>query len=127
MQPLSTGSLRWQPPRFPAAQSSSQALPATNFGPICPQALPAVPNVPNVPGDEDCLYLNVYAPANASGLPVLVYIHGGGYGYGDGTIDMTEIINANNNNFVAVTIQYRVGDSPLSTVFSRLIRSVLPS
>lgn len=75
---------------------------------MCPQTLPAVPNAPYVPGNEDCLFLNVYAPANARGLPVLVWIHGGGYGFGDGTQDMTEIIQANNDGFVVVSIQYRV-------------------
>ena len=39
---------------------------------------------------------------------MLVYIHGGGYGLGDGTQDMTEIINSNEKKFIAVTIQYRV-------------------
>jgi carboxylesterase type B len=64
--------------------------------------------VPFIPGNEDCLFLNVYAPPNAKNLPVIVWIHGGGYGYGDGTQDMTEIINANEKGFIAVTIQYRV-------------------
>ena len=82
---------------------------ANSFGPICPQSYPAVPNAPYIPGNEDCLYLNVYAPPNATNLPVLVYIHEGGYGFGDGTHDMTEIINANDKGFVAVTLQYRVG------------------
>lgn len=75
---------------------------------MCPQSLPAIPNAPYVPGNEDCLFLNVYAPANAQNLPVLVWIHGGGYGFGDGTQDMSEIINANNKGFVVVSIQYRV-------------------
>ncbi len=67
-----------------------------------------------MPGDEDCLNLNVYAPttAPAAGLPVLVYIHGGGYGGGNGQQDMTPIITANGNSFIAVTIQYRVSKIP---------------
>lgn len=88
---------------------------ATEYGPICPQSYPAVPNVPFIPGDEDCLFLNVHAPANAKGLPVLVWIHGGGYGFGHGQQDMTEIINANNKGFVVVSIQYRVGYDILMT------------
>ncbi|KAK0756325.1 hypothetical protein N5P37_011240 [Trichoderma harzianum] len=103
------GNLRWQPPRFPATQPSAQPIPATDFGPICPQAYLAVPGVPSILGNEDCLFLNVYAPSNASRLPVLVYIHGGGYGFGDGTLDMSGIVNSNDNNFIAVTIQYRLG------------------
>ena len=41
-------------------------------------------------GDEDCLYLNVYVPANeenTSALPVMVWIFGGGFNYGSGTWD----------------------------------------
>lgn len=67
-----------------------------------------MPNAPFIPGNEDCLFLNVNAPSDARNLPVLVWIHGGGYGLGDGTQDMSEIIAANRNGFVAVTIQYRV-------------------
>ena len=81
---------------------------------MCPQSLPAVPYASFIPGNEDCLFLNVYAPPNATKLPVLVYIHGGGYGLGDGTQDMSEIINANDKGFVAVTIQYRVSFAPRS-------------
>ncbi|KAK1625196.1 Alpha/Beta hydrolase protein [Colletotrichum phormii] len=109
-----TGSQRWQPPRLPSSNDTAGAgggvTAATDYGPICPQNYPAVPGLPFIPGDEDCLFLNVYAPANATGtLPVLVYIHGGGYGYGDGRIDMSEIIGANGGGFVAVVIQYRLG------------------
>lgn len=68
---------------------------------------PAAAN-PGTLGNEDCLHLNVYAPVNASQLPVLVWIHGGGYGAGDGTQDLSAIINANNNSFIGVAIQYRV-------------------
>lgn len=57
--------------------------------------------------------MNVYAPPNATNLPVLVYIHEGGYGLGDGTHDMTDIINSNDKGFIAVTIQYRV--NPISS------------
>ncbi|KAF2830465.1 alpha/beta-hydrolase [Ophiobolus disseminans] len=100
-------SLRWKEPRRP--EKTRTIYNATAFGPNCPQAYPAVPNAPFVPGNEDCLFLNVYAPSDAEDLPVLVWIHGGGYGFGDGTQDMSEIIAANKNGFVAVTIQYRLG------------------
>ncbi|KAK0609243.1 Alpha/Beta hydrolase protein [Immersiella caudata] len=103
------GDLRWKAPRFPTPESGLPVRHADSFGPACPQAYPAVPGVPFIPGNEDCLFLNVYAPAGASNLPVLVWIHGGGYGFGDGTLDMTDIINANNKGFVVVSIQYRLG------------------
>ncbi|KAK3681815.1 Alpha/Beta hydrolase protein [Podospora appendiculata] len=104
-----TGNLRWQPPRLPSPVPNAPLTQATSFGAGCPQAIPSVPNAPFIPGNEDCLFLNVYAPSSAENLPVLVWIHGGGYGYGDASQDMTEIINANNNGFVVVTIQYRLG------------------
>ena len=104
-----TGSLRWQPPQPPAV-NRAQVLPGDTLPQRCPQA----PDSPiaagyNFTGNEDCLFLSVYAPQNATNLPVLVWIHGGGYGAGQGNEDLTAIINANNNNFVGVAIQYRVG------------------
>lgn len=84
---------------------------ANQHGPICPQnqntGLTFVP-LNSTGSSEDCLFLNVYAPANASGLPVLVWIHGGGYGRGNGRQDLSALINANNDSFVGVSIQYRV-------------------
>ena len=44
-----------------------------------------------------------------TGLPVLVWIHGGGYGAGGGGFDFTPIIGTNDNTFVVVSIQYRLG------------------
>ncbi|KAK0707608.1 Alpha/Beta hydrolase protein [Lasiosphaeris hirsuta] len=104
------GSLRWQKPRVPAVNRSPIA--ANAFGPACPQAMPSMPGMPFISGNEDCLFLNVYAPAvkpSNSSLPVLVVIHGGGYGAGDGTQDMAPFISTNGNDLVAVTIQYRLG------------------
>ena len=60
-------------------------------------------------GSEDCLYLSVYAPPNARNLPVVVWIHGGGYGLGNGNQNLTDLILANNKAFIGVTIQYRLG------------------
>ena len=59
-------------------------------------------------GFEDCLFLSVYASAEAKNLPVIVWIHGGGYGQGRGEQDLSMIINTNNKAFVGVVIQYRV-------------------
>jgi len=93
---------------MPPLDLAASVTPATEFGPICPQNLPSSPGAPLIPGDEDCLFLNIYAPPAAQNLPVLVWIHGGGYGFGDGRQDMSEIINANDKGFVVVSIQYRV-------------------
>ncbi|KAJ7503347.1 Alpha/Beta hydrolase protein [Mycena galericulata] len=64
---------------------------------------------------EDCLFLNVYYPSNASGtpvenLPVLVWIHGGGYLAGQASgYNGEDIINQSNRGLVVVIIQYRLG------------------
>jgi carboxylesterase type B len=55
------------------------------------------------------LFLNVYAPSGANNLPVMVSIHGGGYGEGDGSQDMSGFINTNENTLIVVSIQYRLG------------------
>ncbi|XP_052741654.1 juvenile hormone esterase isoform X2 [Bicyclus anynana] len=65
-------------------------------------------------GDEDCLYLNVYTPslpqADASLLPVMVFSHGGGFVYGNGTDDTIHgpdyLIE---KNVVVVSLNYRLG------------------
>ncbi|KAF2651659.1 alpha/beta-hydrolase [Lophiostoma macrostomum CBS 122681] len=102
------GDLRWRAPQPPIV--SRNVTSATTFASNCPGTYPSWPNAPSFPGNEDCLFLNVYSPPvnNRSELPVLVWIHGGGYGYGDGTQDLSEIINANDQGFVGVTIQYRL-------------------
>ncbi|RYN56074.1 hypothetical protein AA0117_g13280 [Alternaria alternata] len=104
-----TGNLRWRAPIAPAV-SRSGTVNATEFAAECAQALPRPLNlVSSSSKSEDCLFLNVYAPKveQTAKLPVLVWIHGGGYGSGNGQQDMSEIVNANDNSFIAVSIQYR--------------------
>ena len=104
------GALRWQAPQ-PPTWNRSQAINASNFAPQCPQsAFQPLQNTGNF-STEDCLFLNIYAPPNASNLPVLVWIHGGGYGLGNGQEDLSGIITANNNSFIGVAIQYRVSSA----------------
>jgi para-nitrobenzyl esterase len=69
------GELRWKRPEKPAKWSTPRD--ATKWGKRCAQANSAV--LMNPPSeDEDCLYLNVWAPKDAKDLPVMVWIHGGG-------------------------------------------------
>jgi carboxylesterase type B len=89
----------------------STVMSASSFSPICPNSalsLGPLGSTGQIFGDEDCLFLNIYAPSNARNLPVLVYIHGGGYGAGNGQQDLTSIVNGNGNSFIGVAIQYRV-------------------
>ncbi|MBQ0778275.1 MAG: carboxylesterase family protein [Pseudomonas sp.] len=76
------------------------------FGNMCPQT-----NITTrqVQGDEDCLFLNVYAPAEADDLPVMVWIHGGAFvfGNGGGEYDPTRLVA---EDIVVVTLNYRLGN-----------------
>jgi para-nitrobenzyl esterase len=57
--------------------------------------------------NEDCLYLNVFAPAGSSKLPVLVWIHGGGYFDGaSNDYDPTKLVTK--GKLVVVTLNYRL-------------------
>ncbi len=60
---------------------------------------------------EDCLYLNVFAPSQASApCPVLVWIYGGGYIHGDGADPLFDGSHlAASQQLVVVTINYRLG------------------
>ncbi|KAK7017378.1 carboxylic ester hydrolase, partial [Favolaschia claudopus] len=64
---------------------------------------------------EDCLFLSVSYPSDAKGhptrqLPVIVWIHGGGYVGGSSSMYRgTDIIAQSNRGVVVVTIQYRLG------------------
>src|SRR5690349_14797784 len=102
-----TGNLRWRAPQPAAAWTGVRD--ATTFGPSCPQA--ASPFAPPGPFSEDCLYLNVYAPAGhgsgAGGRPVLVWIHGGGLTQDAGRDYGGAKLAA--DGAVVVTINYRLG------------------
>jgi len=58
---------------------------------------------------EDCLYLNVWAPAAGKGLPVLVYFYGGGFIGGDGSEYRYDGESMAKRGIVAVTVNYRLG------------------
>ena len=113
-----TGSRRWQPPTIPQV-NRDRLIPADALPERCPQSYmsPAPPGF-NYTGSEDCLFLSVYAPPESQNLPVLVFIHGGGYGLGQGSQDLSMIINANNQSFIGVAIRKLVW--ALLSLISRL-------
>ena len=62
--------------------------------------------------DEDCLYLNVWTPTGGEStepLPVMVWIHGGGFEMGSGSSPMYDGTHFANSGVVIVTINYRLG------------------
>ncbi|KAI0470565.1 Alpha/Beta hydrolase protein [Xylariaceae sp. FL0804] len=67
------GQNRWKPPQD-LPTSDTAVIDATAYGPTCPQA---VSSDLYSRQDEDCLNVNVWAPAGAAGLPVFVYMYGG--------------------------------------------------
>jgi len=104
------GDLRWQRPETPAINRTT--IQAQNYEYSCPQIgdnPPSNSTASSIPVSEDCLFINVQSPSNAKNLPVLVWIHGGGYGAGNGRLDFSDILAVNENKFVAVSIQYRLG------------------
>ena len=71
------GKLRWQAPQ-PPLSNGSWVAPAIDPPPACPQTgafgVPPAYGFNTGFGSEDCLYLNVYAPPNATNLPVFLWI-----------------------------------------------------
>ncbi|EGR52449.1 uncharacterized protein TRIREDRAFT_2044 [Trichoderma reesei QM6a] len=108
------GTLRWQAPQEPPkATTPDRLVAAVDQPPWCPQSgaygVPPVYGFNSALGDEDCLFLNVYAPPHAENLPVFVWIHGGGYSVFGAAYDPSALINTNNKTFITVEIQYRLG------------------
>jgi para-nitrobenzyl esterase len=60
---------------------------------------------------EDCLFLNIWTPAKttADKLPVLVYIYGGGFSEGSGSVKVYDGEQLAKKGIVAITINYRLG------------------
>jgi para-nitrobenzyl esterase len=103
------GPLRWRPPQLPASWAGVRA--ASEFGPACPQAdrAPGADRVAR--SSEDCLYLNVWAPARPRGrhAPVLVWIHGGAFTHGTASTSATDGEALARRGAVVVSFNYRLG------------------
>jgi carboxylesterase type B len=101
-----TGPLRWAPPA--PAESWTGVRSALSYSGRCSQ-LPSGqgPRIDN----EDCLYLNIYAPSGIPAgeqLPVLFMIHGGGLLWGAGDQHDGSLL-AQSNGIIVVSINYRLG------------------
>lgn len=103
------GDLRWKPPAPHAPWS--EPLDATKKGRPCTQ-MAGFTNKVDANTGEDCLTLNVWSPASpaSSKLPVMVWIHGGGFTVGSGSdaaYDGQALSEATGS--VVVSINYRLG------------------
>ncbi len=101
------GELRWRAPRDPAPWAGVRD--ASRFG---ARAVQARPVVGGIAGSEDCLYLNVWRPRDGgTGLPVYVWIHGGGNSLGaaDMVSDYRGHRVAAASRVVFVSVNYRLG------------------
>jgi para-nitrobenzyl esterase len=105
------GALRWRAPRPPDAWNRRSA---TAFGPACIQPVSAVQDAAFGPlgvQSEDCLTLNVWTPTRnpGSSLPVMVWIHGGGFVSGAGSLPAYDGSTLARQGVVVVTLNYRLG------------------
>ncbi len=118
------GDLRFAPPQpakpwtearasalgAPAIQnpSPSSVNPTSDLGRALQQVFPVAAEV--AAQSEDCLYLNVWAPAAPrSPRPVMVWFHGGGFAYGSGGWPMYDGTNlAEHQDVVVVTVNHRL-------------------
>ncbi|KAJ1556066.1 hypothetical protein HK405_007655 [Cladochytrium tenue] len=101
------GDLRWRAPTSPPTSTKAQL--AKEFGPIC---LGISVELSSTTQSEDCLFVNVWAPAGAgttAKLPVWLYIQGGGYdSNANADYDGTEVVRRSGKEVVFVNFNYRV-------------------
>jgi para-nitrobenzyl esterase len=104
------GPLRWKPPQPAAPWSGVRS--ATSFGPRCMQTKLYPDMVFRDSGpSEDCLTLNVWVPAenNAAPLPVMVWIHGGGFVTGGSSEPRQDGEHLARKGVIVVSMNYRLG------------------
>jgi para-nitrobenzyl esterase len=105
-----TGPLRWKPPV--PAPSWKDTREATEFGSVCVQPKPQPTSIYSWnlrPMSEDCLSLNIWAPAGARNAPVFFWIHGGALSSGAGSDALYDGAALAARGLVVVSINYRLG------------------
>ncbi|TGO14347.1 hypothetical protein BTUL_0054g00150 [Botrytis tulipae] len=99
-----TGDLRFAKPQWPPVET------VVNDGTLAPENVDCATY-------EDCLYLDVWAPANSANksLPVVVWSHGGRFIFGSKTAVTPEALFALSKDFIFVAYNYRLGMTGLAT------------
>ena len=102
------GNLRWKPPISPEPWKEPRLM--DSYGPACPQTEGLLTQKLGNIG-EDCLTLNVWtsAKSEADSLPVMMFLHGGGFARGRGSELMFNKPHLVKRGVVLVTINYRLG------------------
>ena len=102
------GDLRWRPPMPAATWAGTRKADA--FAPACMQTGVSMPGETPPEVSEDCLYLNIWTPAqNPRHLPVIVWIYGGGYINGSASMPLYWGDRLASKGVVVVTVAYRLG------------------
>ncbi|RKS87418.1 carboxylesterase type B [Orbus hercynius] len=109
--------LRWKIPQVPTSWDAIKSTKQFSAG--CMQTVVKGDKLPwsneflhQGPISEDCLYLNVWSPANDSQkdkLPVIIWIHGGGFIEGSANVPLYDGYNIAKKGIVFVTFNYRLG------------------
>jgi len=102
------GDLRWKPPQPAAPWEGVRACTEWGSAPM-QYSTPTWPLVAKP--SEDCLYLNVWTPAKTTGdkLPVMVWLYGGAFRFGEGSQPGYNGENLNRHGVILVTLNYRLG------------------
>lgn len=104
------GNLRWKPPQPLARWQGIRET--TEFGPACFQPtnpFVSVYDAPPMPMSEDCLTLNIWAPADAHDAPVFFWIYGGALWGGASRDALYDGARLAEHGLVVVSINYRLG------------------
>ncbi len=96
------GPLRFRPPVAPKPWPGTRD--ALTFAPAALQEV-----TDNLRTSEDCLYLNVWAPAGKGPYPVFVWIHGGGFTGGNPSAPIFDGAQFAREGVIVVTVAYRLG------------------
>ncbi len=104
------GQSRWKPPTPMPRWAGVRK--ATEFGPACYQPTVKIQTVYSrgpLPMSEDCLTLNIWAPADARNAPVFFWIYGGALTSGASREEMYDGARLAARGMVVVSINYRLG------------------